>query len=104
MDKIIVKLASRNLEELNKVCNEIVSIAKKYGIMYKGPIPLPTKKLRVYTMANIKDGTGHGNATWDVWELRIHKRVIYLQPDERVLKQIMRIDFGSEVEVSLKVV
>jgi len=104
MDKVIIKLASRDLNELNRVTNEIVSIAKKYGIMYKGPIPLPTKKLKVYTMANIKDGTGHGNATWEVWEMRIHKRLIYLQPDERVLKQIMRIDFGNEVNVNIKLV
>jgi len=104
MDKVIIKLASRDLKELNRVANEIVSIAKKYGVMYKGPIPLPTKKLKVYTMANIKDGTGHGNATWEVWEMRIHKRLIYLQPDERVLKQIMRIDFGNEVNVNIKLV
>ncbi|MBU5682157.1 MAG: 30S ribosomal protein S10 [Candidatus Aenigmatarchaeota archaeon] len=104
MDKVIIKLASRNLEELQRVTNEIISIAKKHGIMFKGPIPLPTKRLKVYTMANIKDGTGHGNATWEVWEMRIHKRLIYLQPDERVLKQIMRIDFGNEIDVKIKVI
>ncbi|MEM5820754.1 MAG: 30S ribosomal protein S10 [Candidatus Aenigmatarchaeota archaeon] len=104
MDKIIIKLASRDLNELKRVCEEIISIAKKYGIMYKGPIPLPTRRLKVYTMANIKDGTGHGNATWEVWEMRIHKRLIYLQPDERALKQIMRIDFGKEIQVNIKLV
>lgn len=104
MDKVIIKLASRDLNELNRVVNEIISIANKYGVMYRGPIPLPTKKLRVYTMANIKDGTGHGNATWEVWEMRVHKRLIYLQPDEKTLKQIMRIDFGNEVDVKIKVI
>ncbi|MEM5881942.1 MAG: 30S ribosomal protein S10 [Candidatus Aenigmatarchaeota archaeon] len=104
MDKVVIKLASRDLNELNRVTNEIIGVAKKYGIMFKGPIPLPTNKLKVYTMANIKDGTGHGNATWEVWEMRIHKRLIYLQPDERVLKQIMRIDFGNEVDIKIKVI
>ncbi len=103
MDKIVVKLASKNLNELNRVCSEIIEIAKKYGVMYKGPIPLPTKILRVYAMANIKDGTGHGNATWEKWEMRIHKRLIYLQPDERVLKQIMKINFGTEINVRIKI-
>ncbi len=104
MNKVIIKLASRDLNELNRVCNEIIEIAKKYGIMYKGPIPLPTKILRVYTMANIKDGTGHGNATWEKYEMRIHKRLIHLQPDERALRQIMKINFGSEVNVKIKVI
>ena len=47
-------------------------------------------------------GTGHGNATWDRWEMRIHKRVIDVSADERTLRQIMRITIPDGVSVSIQ--
>ncbi|MCD6482974.1 MAG: 30S ribosomal protein S10 [Candidatus Aenigmarchaeota archaeon] len=104
MEEAVIKLSGRNPKELDRIAKEIVGIAKKYGVGYRGPIPLPTKKLKVTVMANVKDGTGHGNATWEKWEMRIHKRLIYVQAEERVLKQIMRVSIGPDIQVQIKLV
>lgn len=45
-----IKLSGKDPKELDSICDEIKEIAKKFGVDYKGPIPLPTKKLRVVTM------------------------------------------------------
>lgn len=98
-----IKLSGRNPSELNAICNEIRDIAKKFGIDYKGPIPLPTKKLKVVTMKTpCGDGTGHGNATYDRWEMRIHKRLIDVQADDRALRQIMRVNIPQGIHVSIQ--
>jgi len=41
-----VKLAGRNYQELEEICDMIKTIAKKYGVAIRGPMPMPTKKLR----------------------------------------------------------
>lgn len=100
-----IKLAGRNPKELDEICREIIGIAKKLGINYKGPIPLPTKRLRVVTLKTpCGDGCGHGNATFDHWEMRIHKRLIEVQADERALRQIMRINIPTDIHIEIKLV
>jgi small subunit ribosomal protein S10 len=44
-----IKLASTDIGKLNDVCNYIKDISTKTGVVMKGPIPLPTKKLKVTT-------------------------------------------------------
>ncbi len=98
-----IKLAGRNYKELDEICRQIKEIAKKYGISVRGPVPLPTKKLRVYTLKTpCGDGTGHGNATWDRWEMRIHRRVIDIGSNERALKQVVRIPIPEGVKIDIE--
>lgn len=100
-----IKLSGKDSEELESICSEIKEIAKKFGINYHGPIPLPTKILKVTTLKTpCGDGTGHGNATFDKWEFRVHKRVVDVQADERALRQIMRVNIpqGVHIEIKLK--
>lgn len=98
-----IKLSGKDPKELDEICREIIEIAKKLGIDYRGPIPLPTKKLKVVTMKTpCGDGTGHGNATFDRWELRIHKRVVDVQADDRALRQIMRVNIPHGVHIEIK--
>jgi len=100
-----IKLSGRSSEALNAITNEIKDISKKFGVDYKGPIPLPTKILKVVTLKTpCGDGTGHGNATFDRWEMRIHKRMMDVQVDDRALRQIMRINIpnGIHIEIKLK--
>lgn len=105
MEYARVKLAGRKVEELVDICQQIEDIAKKYGISCRGPIPLPTKKLRVQTLKTpCGDGTGHGNATWDRWEMRIHRRIIDIGANERALRQVVRISIpeGVKIDIELK--
>jgi small subunit ribosomal protein S10 len=53
-----IKLSGRDPKELDSICSEIREIAKKFGINYRGPIPLPTKILKVVTLKTpCGDGT-----------------------------------------------
>ena len=100
-----IKLAGRNMEEVLEICREIKEIAKKYGISVRGPMPMPTKKFRVKTLKTpCGDGTGHGNATWDRWEMRIHRRIIDIGANERALRQVVRIPVpeGVKIDIELK--
>ena len=99
-----IKLSGRDFKQLDEVCQEIIGIAKKLGVDWKGPVPLPTKKLKVVTMKTpCGDGTGHGNTTYDRWEMRIHKRFIDMQADDRALRQVLRVQIPQNIHVSIKV-
>lgn len=103
MQKARIKLSSTDPVKIQQVCNELKGISEKFGIVMKGPIPMPTKKLKVTTMKTpCGDGTGHGNATWDNWEMRIHKRVIDISADERTLRQVMRVTVPEGVQISIQ--
>jgi len=98
-----IKLSGKNPKDLDNICHEIRDIAKKFGINYRGPIPLPTKILKVVTLKTPSgDGTGHGNATYDKWEMRIHKRMVDVQADDRALRQIMRVGIPQGIHVSIQ--
>ena len=100
MQKARIKLASIDINKINDVCRFISDIAEKTGVVMKGPIPLPTKKLRVTTR---KRPDGEGTATWERYEMRIHKRVIELGMDERALRLVMRVPIteGLNIEIEM---
>ena len=98
-----IKLSGRDPKELDNISGEIREVAKKFGVDYHGPIPLPTKIMKVVTLKTpCGDGTGHGNATFDKWEMRIHKRMIDVAADDRALRQIMRVSIPQGVHVSIQ--
>ncbi|MEM4336517.1 MAG: 30S ribosomal protein S10, partial [Candidatus Woesearchaeota archaeon] len=72
MQKARIKLASTSIDKINQVCNYIKEISEKTGVDMRGPIPLPTKKLKVTTR---KGPCGNGTATWERYEMRVHKRL-----------------------------
>lgn len=71
--KIRITLTSKNVKSLEKVCEELIQRAKSKDLRIKGPVRLPTKKLKVTTR---KTPCGEGSKTWDTYEMRIHKRLI----------------------------
>ena len=93
-----IKLTSTNLEEIDKVARDIREIADKTGVRVKGPQPLPTKKLKITTR---KAPTGEGSHTFDHWQLRIHRRILDVQPDDRTMRQITKLKIPEEVKVEL---
>jgi small subunit ribosomal protein S10 len=62
---------------------------------------MPTKKLKVTTR---KSPCGDGKASFDRFEMRIHKRLIDLPADERVLHSIMRLPIPKEVNVEIEMI
>lgn len=94
-----IKLASANIGQLNELSRAIKEIASKSGVVIRGPIPLPTKKLKITTR---KSPCGNGTATFDHFEMRIHKRIIDLPMDERVLHSIMRVPIPREINIEIE--
>ncbi|MAG78845.1 30S ribosomal protein S10 [Candidatus Pacearchaeota archaeon] len=100
MPKVRIKLNSTDIDMLNTICKMIKDIAKKSGIVISGPVPLPTKKLKVTTR---KSPCGDGTATFDKFEMRIHKRLIDLPANEKVLHHIMRLQIPKNVNIKIEV-
>lgn len=93
-----IKLTSTNLPELEKVAKDIRDIAEKTGVRVKGPQPLPTKRLKITTR---KAPTGEGSHTFDHWQLRIHKRILDVQPDDRTMRAITKLRIPEDVKVEM---
>ncbi len=100
MPKARIKIASADIDKVNQVCEYIKDISEKTGVDIRGPIPLPTKKLQLTTR---KSPDGEGTATWERYEMRIHKRLIDLGVDERALRLVMRVQIpeGLNIEIEM---
>ena len=100
MQKARIKLTSNDIGRINEVCSYIADISEKTGVQMRGPIPLPTKKLKLTTR---KSPCGEGKATWERYEMRIHKRLIDLGLDERALRLVMRVPIpeGLKIEIEM---
>ena len=98
--RVRIKLVSTSVEDLDAVCNEIKRIAQRTGVKMKGPIPLPIKRLKVVTR---KAPSGQGYETFDHWELRIHKRIIDMEADEKAMRLLMRTRVPPTVRVEIEV-
>jgi small subunit ribosomal protein S10 len=99
--KARISLTGTDPQKVEEVCNQIKVISERTGIAMKGPVPLPTKRLVVPVR---KGPDGGGTSTIDAWEMRIHKRVIDIDADERALRQLMRLQIpdGVNIEIVLK--
>jgi small subunit ribosomal protein S10 len=99
MARVRIKLGSMDIQELNNICNNIKEIAAKSGIQVSGPIPLPTKKLKITTR---KSPCGNGKASFDRFEMRVHKRILDLPADDKVLHTIMRVQIPRSVNIKIE--
>ncbi|WP_423792274.1 30S ribosomal protein S10 [Methanocaldococcus indicus] len=100
MRKAKIKLTSTDHVILDEVCRQIKEIAEKTGVDISGPIPLPTKKLKV-TVRRSPDG--EGSSTFDRYTLTIHKRLIYIDADDRALRHITRIRIPDGVQIEIQI-
>jgi small subunit ribosomal protein S10 len=96
-----IRLWSTNKNSIEKVAQQIKSIAEKAGVKVRGPVPLPTKRLVVPVL---RLPHGEGSKHWEHWEMRIHKRLIDVASDERVMRQIMRIRVPDDVYVEIELI
>lgn len=101
MQRARINLASTDIDKINQICNSIKDIAEKTKVDIHGPIPLPTKKLKITTR---KTPCGDGKASWDRFEMRVHKRMIDLGVDERALRLIMRVPIPEKVNIEIELV
>jgi len=93
-----IRLSGTSPNKLDDVCGQVKQIAERTGVNISGPIPLPTKKLVVPCR---KSPDGEGTATWEHWTMKIHKRLINIDADERALRQLMRIQVPEDVSIEI---
>ena len=101
MQKARIKLASTDINKVNETCSYIKDISEKTGVVMRGPIPLPTKRLKITTR---KGPCGNGKATWDRYEVRIHKRMIDLALDERALRLVMKVNIPEGLNIEIEMI
>lgn len=101
MQKARIKLASVDIDKLNQTCAFIKDISDKTGVEMKGPIPLPTKRMKISTR---KAPCGRGSATWERYEMRVHKRMIDLGLDERALRLVMRVPIPEGLNIEIEMI
>ena len=99
MPKVRIKLNSVDITKLNEICDSIKEMGRKSGIAISGPVPLPTKKLKITTR---KSPCGDGTATFDRFEMRNHKRLIDIPANEKVLHHIMRMKVPKSVNIKIE--
>ncbi len=97
--KARIKLSCPDITQVDKICAEIIDVATKTGVKHSGIIPLPTKKM---TIACRKAPCGGGTESYESWQMRVHKRMIDVEADERTLRRIMRVEIPESVHVEIE--
>jgi len=99
MAKVRIKLSSIEIEPLNNIIRAIKEITDRAGIAMRGPIPIPTRRLKVTTR---KSPCGNGTATFDKFEMRVHRRIIDIPAEDRVLHPIMKLQIPRSVQIKIE--
>ena len=99
MGKVRIKLSSVDISALNSIVELIKDITTRTGVMMRGPVPLPTRRMKVTTR---KSPCGNGTATFDRFEMRVHKRIIDLPAEDRVLHPIMMLKIPRSVQIKIE--
>ncbi len=100
-NKARIRLWSTNVNNLNYVVNQIKGIVDKTGVSMRGPIPLPTRRMEVPVM---RLPHGEGRKKWEKWEMSLHKRIIDISADERVMRQLMRVEVPEDVYIEIQLI
>ncbi|MDP2666774.1 MAG: 30S ribosomal protein S10 [Candidatus Diapherotrites archaeon] len=99
MQNARIKLTSPSLDSLQDISGKILDVADRTGVKHSGLVPLPTKKLILPTR---KSPCGGGTETFEKWQMRVHKRLIDIQADERTLRRVMRVDIPENVHIEIE--
>lgn len=97
--KIRIRLKAFDHRMIDRSAQEIVDTAKRTGAVVRGPIPLPTRIER-YTLLR----SPHVNKkARDQFEIRTHKRIMdIIEPTDKTVDALMRLDLPSGVDVEIK--
>ena len=101
MSKARIKLVSDDISKVNNFITEVKEITEKLGVGIVGPIPMPTKKLKITTR---KSPDGEGKASFERYQMRIHKRLMDIEINERVLRMIMKVHIPSGLNIEIKLI
>jgi len=97
--EIKIKLQSDNLQSITEVINQLSQVSQMYNLELVGPIPLPTKELKVTVR---RTPCGDGSDTYETWRRRIHKRYIIIRGNEKELRNILKIKIPTDIQIQVK--
>lgn len=95
-----IKIIGPNRKDVEEVCNQIIKVADELKVKHSGIIRLPTKILH-HTVR--KTPCGDGSDTYEHWELRIYKRLVELESNEKAFRQIMRIPVPPSIKIEITI-
>ena len=98
--RIRIRLKAFDHKLIDQSAREIVETARRTGAQIQGPIPLPSKIERYTVLTSPhKDKDAR-----DQYEIRTHKRLIdILQPTEKTVDALMKLDLAAGVDVQIAV-
>jgi len=98
--RIRIRLKAFDHRMIDRSAQEIVDTAKRTGALVKGPIPLPTRIER-FTLLR----SPHVNKkARDQLEIRTHKRIMdIIEPTDKTVDALMKLDLAAGVDVEIKV-
>jgi len=95
-----IKLIGNDPQSLQKICNQIQKIAERTGVRIRGPIPIPSKRI---VLPVRKSPCGNGTATYDHLEMKLHKRIIDMDAEEKSMRLLMRIHVPEDVHIEIAI-
>lgn len=96
--KVRVRLRGYDVELLDKAAKAIINAVKSTGAKYSGPVPLPTEVNKFTVLRSV-----HVNIkSREQFEMRTHKRLIDIEPNEDTLDAMMKIELAAGVDVDIK--
>jgi len=101
MASVRIKLVGDDITKINKFVDEVKTITEELGVSMRGPIPMPTKVLKITTR---KSPDGEGKGSFDKFQMRIHKRLMDIEVNDRVIRKIMKVQIPTGVKIELKMI
>lgn len=97
---IRIRLKSFDHKLIDRSAKEIVDTAKRTGAQVRGPVPLPTRLERFTVLISPHVDK---NAR-DQYEIATHKRlVIIVEPTDKTVDALMKLDLAAGVDVQIAV-
>lgn len=97
---IRIRLKSFDHKQIDQSAREIVETAKRTGAQVRGPVPLPTRLERFTILVSPHVDK---NAR-DQYEIPTHKRlVIIVEPTDKTVDALMKLDLAAGVDVQIAV-
>ncbi len=96
-----IKILSLSYKDADSIMSQIKSISAGVpDVKVSGPIPFPTKKI---SQTVRKAPGGEGSETYEKWQMRIYKRMIQINANDQLLRQIMRIHVPDSVQIEISI-
>lgn len=97
---IRIRLKSYDHKLIDQSSKEIVETAKRTGASVQGPVPMPTHT-ELFTI--LVSPHKHKNAR-DQYAIKTHKRlVIIVEPTDKTVDALMKLDLAAGVDVQISV-